>query len=151
MVLHIPLYIRLFGPAPVFDMIKYEKQHGIVKSMFDMSSKRFGSTNDEMMNRVVLQKALNGAMPVQVSMERSHEGQGRYILDDVFYNTEGNIMFSTTRGERNREKIIFHNGVFQLPENPAFINPIADDVTFNNTMQAYMVYLKDHDVQIEGM
>ena len=53
-----------------------------------------------MMNRVVLQKALSGAMPVQVSMERSHERQGRYILDDVFYNTEGNIMFSTTRGER---------------------------------------------------
>ena len=103
------------------------------------------------MNRVVLQKALSGAMPVQVSMERSHERQGRYILDDVFYNTEGNIMFSTTRGERNRGKIIFYNGVFLLPENPAFINPIADDVIFNNTMQAYMVYLQNNDVQIEGM
>lgn len=153
MILHLPLYIRLFGPAAVFDMVKYEKYHSIVKVMFDQTSKRFGTTNDEIMNRVVFNKAIKGAMPEDPSQMRNRAREEEDDLsthNDLAYNTEGNIIFSTILGDNNREKIIFQGGRFLLPEDPAFINPIADGIIFGNTMRGYMEYLREGNVQLEG-
>ena len=150
MVLHMPLYIRLFGPSAVFDMIKYEKYHSNVKVLFDMTSKRFGTTNDEIMGKIVVGKALENAMPEEPDLLRP-EKILRFSSVDNFYTTEGNILFSTTPGVKNREQILFQQGRFLLPDNPSFINPIADENIFSNTITSYMEYLRNNDVQLGGM
>jgi len=148
-VLHFPFFIKWLGPAVLFDMVRSERSHGVVKHLFDATSKRFGTTEEEIMERTVVVKALKGSLPPEANANEAYKLVSRKTKEDVFYQTESNIYFSTTTGPQSREKIKFSKGRFIFPS--SFINPILDEDNFQGTITNYLNYIKDENLEIKGL
>jgi hypothetical protein len=147
-VLHFPFLIKWLGPAILFDMVRSERSHGVVKHLFDATSKRFGTTEEEIMERTVVVKALKGSLLPEANDNEAFKSINRKIKEDVFYLTDDNIYFSTTTGPQSREKIKFSKGRFIFPD--SFINPILDEDSFHETITNYLNYINDANLEIMG-
>lgn len=118
MVLHIPFYISWFGPATVFDMLVTEREMSALKKHFDSTSKRLGTTFEEILtknNRIrVLRQAWEETVGHTLS-NATHQERGR------MYETEENIIFQSTTGSTYRCRLIYSE-MFHFTEGKPFLS-----------------------------
>jgi hypothetical protein len=145
MTLHFPLYILFLGSPVVFDMIRTEKSNSDVKNLFDHTSKRFGTAFEEILGKVVIDKALNDAIAEKDQLPDLPRGNKNNIyLNSLNYQTENNIIFYTTTGAQHREEVTYDYELQRWiqPSNKSFIHPVLDQ---NN----WFHYLIDNDLIFE--
>ena len=136
MMLHMPTYTKCLGPASVLDMIRTESSNSTVKSTFNATSKRLGTTHEEILSRVCNEKALKEA----IAERDKHPDLVRSPLpkkvENLDYITETNIVYTTTTGPQHREEVSFDSvsGLFIPHEKRSFTSPSLSNEEFHNLL-----------------
>ena len=149
MLLHVPFQILYFGPACNFDMVKYEKAHGEVKHIFEATSKRYGTANDEMLAKFCTNKVIKSSWidVVQIDAKTCVDKISRL---ERTYQTPTDMIYESFTGPSFREEIIYDNrsNTYRLKGQQRFINPVVYGTTFNQTMRSFYEYLCENDTEM---
>ena len=154
MIPHFPIYIDRFGPPCTFDMVTSERTHGYIKNIFDSTSKRYGTTSEEIVSKVMTTKAVSDIWRQEISIEDNM--LSTKSENAVIYTTPSGIVFETTSGALSKGKVMYSGLTKKFlvvdPYRP-FVNPILTPDGFANTIQGYLNEAKEtrHDNRFEGI
>jgi hypothetical protein len=156
MIGHFHLYIDQFGPPCTFDMISSEKKHGVVKDVFDTTSKRYGTTSEEILSKVMTTRAVSEVWKEELKDILEQKPDSATINRVSSYTSFTDIVFESTSGALSRSKIEFcriSNKFKILDTNCPFVNPILTADAFSNTFQKFYEESKQiqEDDRVEGI
>ena len=152
MVTHMAQDINHLGPTQVFDMVKKERSHQKIKLIFEGTSKRFGTTFEEIISKVIVHDTISNAWEKLKETLPAVERGRRIPQLQKMYTTADNITYECPSGASYRKKVSYRlrQGMFGFRGNEKVLNPIMSDVFFHNVLVNYIRFVKDEGEEVEG-